>query len=61
MTLREWLALRVAYLLPKRVVYWCGIRVIAIASHAVPHMAIGDITAMDALAQWELYIRGGTK
>jgi hypothetical protein len=45
----QWLA----WHLPQRLVYWCGIRVVAYASTTYyKHLEMGAITAQDALSCW---------
>ena len=52
---RPWerLRLRLVYLLPRSLVYWCAIRLIAHATTG-KHGAqlVSDLTAMDALDRW---------
>ena len=49
----ERLRLRLVYLLPRSVVYWCAIRLIAHATTG-KHGAqlVGDLKAMEALDRW---------
>lgn len=49
----ERLRLRLVYMLPRSLVYWCAIRLIAHATTG-KHGAqlVGDLTAMDALDRW---------
>lgn len=48
------LRLRFVYVLPRWLVYWCAIRLVAHAT-AGKHGAqlVSDMTAMDALDRWE--------
>ncbi len=44
-----WLAWR----LPRRLIYWCAIRVAAEGSVENPQTAMPELTAMDALHSWD--------
>lgn len=52
---KEWLAIKIAYnFLPRRVIYWCAIRVAANATQGKwGSQVVPDLTAMDALQRWE--------
>ena len=44
---------KIAWVLPRRLAYWCAIRVVTAASVNDYHnVAMGDIRATDALACW---------
>ena len=51
--MRERIAIRLAWLLPKRLVYWCAIRV---GAHATTgehgSTVVPELTFMDALKRW---------
>lgn len=46
------IALFVAYRLPRRVVYWAGIRMMAEASQKLPHAEVPALTPADILKAW---------
>jgi hypothetical protein len=49
----EKLTMKAAWMLPKRLAYWCAIRVIAHATQGeYGHQIVPDLTAMDALKRW---------
>jgi hypothetical protein len=50
----EWLARTVAWHLPRPIVHWAYIRVVAGASRHLPTVPVPDLAAMDALAAWEM-------
>ena len=44
----------IAWRLPKRLVYWCAIRVMANATHGEwSSQVVPELEAMDALKRWE--------
>lgn len=55
--LKEKLLLKLAWMLPKGLVYWCAIRVMA---HATTGKYTGTVvptlTGMDALKRWETFL-----
>ena len=52
--LREWAARKIAWHLPRRVVTWCAVRVMAHATTGLYENPIGpDLTVMDALNRWD--------
>jgi hypothetical protein len=58
MSLRDFFARRLAYLLPARVIYWCVIRALAaVRVHVLPGEAATDITAYDVACAWK-QVRG---
>jgi len=52
---REALAMWVAWRLPRWLVYWASIRLIAAATQDEPHREeqVPELTAMDALQRWQ--------
>jgi hypothetical protein len=46
----------VAWRLPRRLAYWCAVRVAAFATTGVygEGVAVPDLTVMDALRRWEM-------
>jgi hypothetical protein len=51
--MREQLAMFIAWRLPKSVVYWCAIRLIAHATQGeYSYQIVPDLSAMDALKRW---------
>jgi len=42
-----------AWRLPRRLIYWCGIRIAAEGSVAHPQTSMPELTAMDALHSWD--------
>lgn len=43
-----------AFILPKRLVYWCSIRLIAsVTQSQYSNQPVSELTAMDALKRWE--------
>jgi hypothetical protein len=52
--LSEKMLLWLVYKLPKRLVYWCAIRVMAHATTGqYSNQIVSELTAMDALKRWE--------
>lgn len=52
--MKEKIWIKLAYLLPKPLVYWCSIRLIAHATTgAYSNQVVPDLRAMDALKRWE--------
>ena len=52
--MRDKIAMWIAWKLPKRVVYWCAIRVTAHATTGdYSHQIVPDLTAMDAVQRWD--------
>lgn len=50
---RFWMWL--AWLLPRRLAYWCAVRVTAYATQGrYSHQIVPELRAMDALKRWEL-------
>jgi hypothetical protein len=53
--LQEWLALKIAYLLPRTLVMWCAVRVMTHASTGRwSNQVVPELTCMDALKRWEI-------
>lgn len=51
---KERIAIRIAWALPKRIVQWAAIRLIAHATQgAYSTQVVPDLSAMDALKRWE--------
>jgi hypothetical protein len=52
-TVKEKLLIRVAWMLPRKLAYWCAVRVM---SHATvgeySHQIVPELTAMEALQRW---------
>jgi len=45
--------MKIAWLLPKQLVYWCAVRVAAKATTGIySNQVVPDLTAMDALKRW---------
>ena len=54
--MQKWLAFK----LPKRLVYWAAIRLIAHATCGrYSATVVPDLTAMDALRRWDVLIKSG--
>ena len=54
----EW----IAYRLPKRVVYFCAIRLGAYATTGkFSKTIVPEVTFMTALERWDIYLKGKTK
>ena len=52
--IKEWLQFKIAWLLPKWLIYFASIRMIAHATQGkYGHTMVVDLTAMDALKRWE--------
>ncbi len=53
MRLRRKLAIKIAWALPRWLVYWCAVRVGANATGMKhPHQAVPDLLFMEALKRW---------
>lgn len=59
--LRDWLADRydaachaLAWCLPRRLVYWCGVRMVVHASGVLGTTEVGAITPADVLKSWSV-------
>ena len=51
--LREKITMALAWALPRKIVYWCAIRVIAHATQGKYGLTVvPDLTAMEALRRW---------
>lgn len=46
------LARLLAWWMPKRVAYWCAVRVGAEATRIAPSQVVGELTVLDALRVW---------
>lgn len=52
--LRERFVMKLVYVLPRSLVYWCAIRLIANATTGIhENQVVPELTAMDALKRWE--------
>ena len=52
--MKEKFAIKVAWILPKRIVYWCVIRLIANATQGTfSGQVVSDLTLLDALKRWQ--------
>jgi len=48
------IAMKIAWMMPKKIVYWCAIRLIAFATQGkYSGTIVPDLTAMDAIKRWE--------
>ena len=53
MKMRERALMRIAWALPRSIVYWCSIRLVCNATQGEHSaQAVPDLTAMDALERW---------
>lgn len=53
--MKEKLQIFIAWRLPKGVVYWCAIRLMAHATQGkYGNQIVPELTAMDALKRWEM-------
>jgi hypothetical protein len=51
--MKEAVAIKLAWLMPRRLVQWCAIRLIAHATQGQhSNQVVPDLTAMDALKRW---------
>lgn len=51
--MRDKLWMKLAWLMPRKLAYWCAIRVAANATTgAYSHQIVPDLTAMDAIQRW---------
>ncbi len=50
---KEWLAIQIAYALPRRLVLWCAVR-LAVHASSGPYSdePVPDLKVIDALARW---------
>jgi hypothetical protein len=51
--MKENIIIWLAWHLPRRLIYWCAIRVAAEGSVEHPQTAMPELTAMDALHSWD--------
>jgi len=56
---REGLIIWLAWKIPRRLTYWCAIRVTAEASQTLSDVEMPKITAMDALQAWDAQVDVG--
>jgi hypothetical protein len=50
----EKMTMKIAWLLPRSLAYWCALRVIAHATQGkYSNQIVPELTAMDALKRWE--------
>lgn len=51
--MKEWLAIKLAWAMPRRLVYWCALRLIAHATQGqYGNTVVPELGAMDALKRW---------
>jgi len=50
---KEWFWMQMAYRLPKRLVYWCAVRVVAAAQMSYASREMGTLTGTECLREWE--------
>lgn len=46
------LYIKIAWFLPKRLVYWCAIRLMSHATAIQPDKSVADLTVFEALEKW---------
>lgn len=50
----EHMIIGLAFILPRRLVYWCAIRVMTNATHGkYSNQVVPELTALEALERWE--------
>lgn len=55
MNINERVAMRVAWWLPRRIAYWCSVRLMAAATQGCySGQVVPELTCMDALERWEI-------
>lgn len=51
--MKEKIAVKIAWVLPKSIVYWCSIRLMAHATqNEYSNQIVPELSAMDALQRW---------